>query len=125
MTTVAHRFSMSEVSPEEIPARVEESPTRSRANSPFLAVCEVSDKGPGWTHPDGGSTSRFSSELYDEQFNKALSTSLTEAAAIYQDKLRKRTGETPTLPVPGEPAQSTPVRRADDQIRTASWVEPA
>jgi hypothetical protein len=67
---------------EELPARVEESPVRAQASSPFLAVYEL-EGGPG-LDPQTEAYVSFLNELYDERFNLALSKLVDEAAAIYQ-----------------------------------------
>jgi hypothetical protein len=67
---------------EELPARVEESPTRAQTSSPFLAVYEL-EEGPG-PDPQTEAYVSFLNELYDEQFNQALSKLVDEAAAIYE-----------------------------------------
>jgi hypothetical protein len=67
---------------EEIPARMAESPARAGPGSPFLAVYELEEG----TRLDSQTEEyvSFLNELYDEQFNEALSNLVDEAAAIYQ-----------------------------------------
>jgi hypothetical protein len=67
---------------EEIPARLEESPARAGPGSPFLAVYEF-EQGSRLDSQTEEYVS-FLNELYDEQFNEALSNLVDEAAAIYQ-----------------------------------------
>jgi hypothetical protein len=67
---------------EEVPARAEESPTRAQPGSPFLAVYEF-EEGSRVDAQTEESVS-FLNELYDEQFNEALSNLVDEAAAIYE-----------------------------------------
>jgi hypothetical protein len=67
---------------EELPARVEESPARPQTSSPFLAIYELeTGQGPD---PQTEEYVSFLNELYDEQFNQALSRLVDEAAAIYE-----------------------------------------
>src|SRR5215467_1823997 len=65
---------------EELPGRVEESPTRVQASTPFLAVYEL-EPGSG-PDPQTEAYVSFLNELYDEQFNQVLSKLVDEAAAI-------------------------------------------
>lgn len=67
---------------EELPTRVEESPMRAQTSSPFLAVYEL-EEGPG-PDPQAEAYVSFLNELYDEQFNQALSKLVDDAAAIYE-----------------------------------------
>jgi len=67
---------------EELPARVEESPMRAPASSPFLAIYELEGR-PG-PDPQTEAYVSFLNELHDEQFNQALSTLVDEAAAIHE-----------------------------------------
>jgi len=67
---------------EELPARAEESPRQAQTSSPFLAVYEL-EGGPG-LDPQAEAYVSFLNELYDEQFNQALSNLVDDAAAIYQ-----------------------------------------
>jgi len=66
---------------EELPDRAGESPTRAQASSPFLAVYELEASGPD---PQTEAYVSFLNELYDDQFNQALSKLVDEAAAIYE-----------------------------------------
>src|SRR5262245_17201308 len=72
---------------EEAPTQVEESPTCAQPRSPFLAVYEFEEE--GRVDPQTEEYVSFLNELYDEQFNEALSNLLDEAAAIYATKFAK------------------------------------
>ena len=67
---------------EEAPTRAEESPTRAQPGSPFLAVYEFEEE--GRVDPQTEEYVSFLNELYDEQFNEAVSNLVDEAAAIYE-----------------------------------------
>ena len=67
---------------EEAPTRAEESPTRAQPGSPFLAVYEFEEE--GRVDPQTEEYVSFLNELYDEQFNEAVSSLVDEAAAIYE-----------------------------------------
>lgn len=70
---------------EEIPGRAEESAPRAHPGSPFLAVYELDEE--GRVDPQTEEYVSFLNELYDEQFNEALSSLVDEAASIYEARL--------------------------------------
>src|SRR5262245_53329231 len=72
---------------EEVPARVEESLTRGQRASPFLAVYELEAE--GRVDPQTEEYVSFLNELYDEQFNEALSSLVDEAVGIYESNFAR------------------------------------
>src|SRR5215203_2014639 len=67
---------------EEVFGSEAEAPSRDQANSPFLAVYEF--EGEGRVDPQTEEYVSFLNELYDEQFNEAVSSLVDEAAGIYE-----------------------------------------
>lgn len=67
---------------EEVSTRVEGASMRGQSSSPFLAVYEFEEE--GWSDPQSEEYVSFLNELYDEQFNEALSSLVDEAASIYE-----------------------------------------
>jgi hypothetical protein len=87
MTTQSPFLDVQSFAEEEEPTRVEESPERAQPSSPFLAVYESEEE--GRVDPQTEEYVSFLNELYDEQFNEALSNLVDEAAAIYETKFAK------------------------------------
>ena len=82
MTSHSPFLSVRSFEEEEAPTRAEELPTRAQPGSPFLAVYEFEEE--GRIDPQTEEYVSFLNELYDEQFNEALSNLVDEAAAIYE-----------------------------------------
>src|SRR5437879_3259881 len=82
MTNYTPFLDVRSFSEEEAPAPAAESPTRSQLASPFLAVYEYEEE--RGLDPQTEDFVSFLNELYDEQFNEALSSLVDEATAVYE-----------------------------------------
>ena len=85
MTTNSPFLDVRSFTEEEVPTRVEEPPARAQASSPFLAIYEL--EGRPNVDPQTEKYVEFLNELYDEQFNEALSNLIDDAAAIYESNV--------------------------------------
>jgi hypothetical protein len=79
---------------EEAFGNAEEAPVRGQASSPFLAVYEF--EGEGGVDPQTEEYFSFLNELYEEQFNEALSSLTDEAAGIYEANFGAEHEDLPT-----------------------------
>jgi hypothetical protein len=82
MTTHSPFLDVRSFAEEEAPTRAEESPPLAQLASPFLAIYEL--EADGRVDPQTEEYVSFLNELYDEQFNEALSGLVDEASTIYE-----------------------------------------